>query len=201
MKRVTIIVTIIILLIASFFVVAKFGLKKETKTSEEVEQVSVEGVGPVGGEGAFSGVGTLADLQKKGEDLECQIVLEKAGGEKVEGTYFTSRGNLRGDFMVPAPEFGGQVLSSMIVGGDSMYVWSKIGDDTFGFKSDIKSGEAKKVDSKEPVALDASVKYSCQKWQNVDGSVFVPPANVKFQDLNAVIEAGMEYGIPSEGEF
>jgi hypothetical protein len=97
--------------------------------------------------------------------------------------------------MVPAPEFGGTVLSSMIVGGNSMYVWSKIGDDTFGFRSDISNEQTKQVDTKEPVPLDAKVQYTCTEWVPVDGSVFVPPADVQFQDLNEVINAGMEYGV------
>jgi len=44
------------------------------------------------------------------------------------------------------------------------------------------------------------VQYTCVDWAPVDGSVFVPPADVQFQDLNAVINAGMEYGT-MEGEF
>jgi hypothetical protein len=50
------------------------------------------------------------------------------------------------------------------------------------------------MDTKEPVSLEAPVKYTCTDWAAVDGSVFVPPADVSFQDLNAAIDAGMEYG-------
>ena len=75
-----------------------------------------------------------------------------------------------------------------------MYVWSKIGNDTFGFKSDTSNEKTKQVDTKEPVPLGAQVKYSCTDWASVDGSVFMPPAEVQFKDLNAVIDAGMEYG-------
>jgi hypothetical protein len=195
MKRALIITGIIALLAACYAVVVLFGTDKEAATTTQVDQVSVEGVGTVDDKKPFSGMGTLAELQAQGKDLECQIVMEKEGVEKTEGTYFVSGGSLRGDFMVPAPEFGGTILSSMIVGGSSMYVWSKIGDDTFGFKSDITNEKTKQVDTKEPVPLDAQVKYTCTQWENVDGSVFVPPADVQFQDLNAVMKAGMEYGV------
>jgi hypothetical protein len=194
MKRALIITGIIALLAACYAVVVLFGTDKEAATTTQVDQVSVEGVGTADDKKPFSGIGTLAELQAQGKDLECQIVMEKEGGEKTEGTYFVSGGSLRGDFMVPAPEFGGTVLSSMIIGGSSMYVWSKIGEETFGFRSDITNEKTKQVDTKEPVPLDAQVKYTCTSWTTVDGSVFVPPADVQFQDLNAVMKAGMEYG-------
>ncbi|MEN9920141.1 MAG: hypothetical protein RL538_34 [Candidatus Parcubacteria bacterium] len=199
MKRALIIVVIIALLAAAYAVVAIFGTKDKTATTEPVGPVSVEGVGPAD-EKSFSGNGTLAELQAKGKNLECQIVVEKSGQEKIEGTYFTSGGNLRGDFVMPAAEFGGTVVSSMIVGGNSMYVWSKIGDDTFGFKSDVTDEKTKQVDTKEPVPLDETVQYTCSEWATVDGSIFIPPADVQFKDLGAVVEAGMEYGT-LEGEF
>jgi hypothetical protein len=192
MKKGLIVIVIIAIVAALFAWVSIFGTKKDTQTSENVEQVSVEGVGVPEGK-QFSGIDTLASLQGQGKDLECQVVYEHAGqGSPTEGTYFTSNGNVRGDFVVPSPDFSSTIVSSMIVGGSSMYVWSKIGDDTFGFKSDISNDT--EIDSNEPVPLDAQVKYTCTQWQNVDGSVFVPPADVTFKDLGAVMEAGMEYG-------
>lgn len=199
MKKGLIIVVIIGLLAALFAWVSIFGNKKDAQTNTDVEQVSVDGVGIAEGKQPFSGVDSLASLQAQGKNLECQVVYEQKGVEgATEGTYFTSNGNLRGDFVVPAPEFGGTIVSSMIVGGSSMYVWSTIDGDTFGFKSDITNDT--KVDSNEPVPLDAQVKYTCTEWENVDGSVFVPPADVTFKDLGAAIDAGMEYGV-MEGEF
>lgn len=193
MKRTLIIIAIIALLAAVFAWVSIFGTQNDTQSNENIEQVSVEGVGMPEGKKPFSGIGTLASLQAQGKDLECQVVYEQTADAKpVEGTYFTSKGNIRGDFVVPAPEFGGAIVSSMIVGGSSMYVWSKIGNDTFGFKSDTQANAD--IDTKEPVPLDAQVKYTCTEWENVDGSVFVPPADVTFKDLGAVIDAGMEYG-------
>ena len=199
MKKALIVVVIIGVIAALFAWVSIFGTIKDAKTNTDVEQVSVEGVGVPEGKQPFSGVDTLANLQAQGKDLECQIVYEQAGENKAtEGTYFTSRGSLRGDFVIPSPDLGGTIVSSMIVGGSSMYVWSTIGSDTFGFKSDI-SNETE-IERNEPVPLDAQVKYTCTDWENVDGSVFVPPADVTFKDLGAVMEAGMEYGV-LEGEF
>lgn len=201
-RKIALIFLIIAGIIAASVLVMWFGRNNAANVTSEVEQVSVDGVGTPEGK-AFSGIGTLTELAAKGGDLECQVVFEQTGAEgDVEGTFFTSKGNYRGDFMVPAPEFGGKILSSMIVGNNSMYVWSTINNDTFGFKTDVASAQSNKVDAKEPVPLDTAVKYSCVNWKEVDGSVFVPPADVTFKDLNAVINAGMEYGtMPPGGEF
>lgn len=200
MKRFLLLMCIVAMIVAVYVFVVLFGTERESNSTESVEQVSVEGVGLPTDRRTFSGVGTLTELRGQDKDLECQVVYEQTGGETIEGTYFTSKGNVRGDFVVPAPEFGGSVLSSMIVGGNALYVWSKIGEDTFGFKSDITNEETETVDTKEPVPLDASVKYTCSEWLQVDGSVFVPPVDVTFQDLTTVLNAGMEYGT-IEGEF
>jgi hypothetical protein len=191
--KVALIIIILGLLGVALYAVVTLDKEKATTTTQ-VEEVQVEGVGQNNGKEPETGVGTLAKLTESKRDLECQIVVEKEGEERVEGTFFTSGGNMRGDFMVPAQEFGGQVLSSMIIGGSSMYVWSTINGETFGFKSDVQKDAEKPVDANEPVSLDSEVRYTCTKWEQVDGSVFVPPADVQFRDLNAVMDAGMEYG-------
>jgi hypothetical protein len=78
-----------------------------------------------------------------------------------------------------------------------VYVWSKIGEETYGFRSDknVPAGDGR-VDSKEPIPTDAEVRYSCTPWEIVDGSVFVPPSTVEFKDLNELLKSGMEYGVP-----
>lgn len=195
MKKFLIISLIVLCVAAAAAYVAVYGRTQKQIVTQDVESVAVEGVGMPEGKKSVSGVGTLKEIQAQGKDFECQVVSKQSGIEgNIEGTVFMSKGNLRGDFMVPAPEFGGKVLSSMIVGGTSMYVWTKIENDTFGFKSDLSNEKTKQIDTKEPVPLDGQVQYTCTEWTEVDGSVFVPPAEVSFKDLTAVIDAGMEYG-------
>lgn len=162
---------------------------------EDVEQVSVEGVGSPAGKEPMSGIETLSELSKKGRSLECQIVLERSEAEgNIEGTYFTHSGKVRGDFMVPAPEFGGKIVSSMIVDTEMLFVWSTIEGETTGFKSDLTTRNTA-VPTKEPISLDQPIKYTCSEWEVVDGSVFIPPTSVTFTDTDTSVEAGMEYGI------
>jgi hypothetical protein len=189
-----IVLLLIIIVAAAFFY---FGsLKKNSPTpATNIETVQVDGVGTVADKEPFSGLGTLTSLQAMQQDIECQIVYSKEGQKDTEGTYFVSEGKIRGDFIVSAVELGGDIVSSLILDGQKLYVWSKIDNETFGFVSD-RAGE-KKIDGNEPVPLDVDVKYSCTEWTNVDRSIFVPPTNVEFKDLNNIINTGMEYGIPN----
>ncbi len=188
-------VVIIIIIVAGIFIWSR----NETKNvvNEAVEQVNVEGVGLPAGKDPISGMDSLAALAQQGKSLECQVVFERSEAEgNVEGTYFTYRGKLRGDFVMPAPDLGGSIVSSMIVDTDMLFVWTTIEGQTLGFKSDLTARD-NSVPTKEPVALDAQVKYTCTAWEAVDGSVFIPPADVKFTDTDAAIKAGMEYGTVS----
>ncbi len=192
--RVGLVLIIIVIIAALFYYLSQ--LKSDSQpTTTNVEDVQVDGVGTSLDKEPISGLGTLMSLQAMQKDLECQIAYSKEGEEDVEGTYFISKGKMRGDFIVPTDEYPEDIVSSLILDGQKMYVWSKIGEDTFGFVSD-RSNE-KPVNSNEPVPLDSDVRYTCKEWTELDGSVFVPPSSVEFKDLNAVMQGGMEYGTPN----
>ena len=196
MKYLVIVFSVGALVVGAFAVIMLFG-KPQQDATVNVEDVSVEGVGAKDNVEPMTGMDSLLALQAKNQNLECQIKYIANDGKDIEGTYFISDGKMRGDFVVPAPEFGGELISSVIVDDPIMYVWSKIGDETYGFKSDKNTPPADgRVKSKEPVPFDADVQYSCVPWEVVDGSVFIPPQNITFQDLGTVIDAGMEYGAP-----
>lgn len=170
-----------------------FKNQSEPEVTDKVGLVAIEGVAVPEGEETFSGVDTLLGLQAMNQSLECQVVFDQPG-DAIEGTLFSNQGNIRTDFLVPAPEFGGKILSSMIVGGGAMYVWSEIDGQLFGFKTSVQQRQANGVGTREPVPLDAEIRYTCSPWDVVDGSVFIPPTTVSFQDASAAIDAGMEYG-------
>ncbi|MEK7462409.1 MAG: hypothetical protein AAB618_02440 [Patescibacteria group bacterium] len=192
MKRFGPYIVILIIIAVAIFIWSQKN--KQNTVIEEVEQVNVEGVGTPAGKEPMSGVESLADLAKQGKSLECQVVFDRSEVEgNIEGTYFTDKGKLRGDFVVPAPEFGGKIISSMIVDTDMLFVWTTIEGQTMGFKTDLTSRDTS-VPTKEPVALDEPVKYTCTEWDMVDGSVFIPPTDVTFTDTDVAVKAGMEYG-------
>ncbi len=169
--------------------------EKPAVVVQNTEQVQIEGVTTPPGKKPESGMATLAALSQKGESLECQVVLERSDAEgNIEGTYFTHQGSMRGDFMVPSPEFGGKLMSSMIVDANMLFVWTTIDNQVIGFKSDLTNLDTT-VSTKEPIPLDEPVRYTCTVWDSVDGSVFIPPAQVTFTDTRTAIQGGIEYGI------
>jgi hypothetical protein len=185
---------VIILVIVALGTFVLLHEEKPPAVTEKVEQVNIEGVGTPADKEPLSGIDSLAALASQGKSLECQVVLERSEVEgNIEGTYFTHKGKQRGDFMVPAPEFDGKILSSMIVDTEMLFVWTTIENQTIGFKSDLTARDTS-IPTKEPVALDSPVKYTCTQWDSVDGSVFIPPVDVSFLDTEASVKAGMEYG-------
>lgn len=144
----------------------------------------------------LSGIGTLSDLSALSQDLECQVSFTPEDQEaSVDGTYFVSQGQMRADFLVWSAELGNQV-SSMIVLPEVTYVWSDIDGETYGmtFQTSTFDDEGSEVVDDTVVRLDEEVEYTCSEWQNVDRSVFQPPADVQFQDYSDLMQQGMEYG-------
>ncbi len=147
-----------------------------------------------------SGVGTLESIVLLKEDLECEInYTPETGGEPVEGTYFVSDGEVRGDFLIDSPDLTGKVLSSMIMTDTEMFVWTEFGEQVYGVKVELGTLGDAPLETNEPVAMDVPVGYECRPWPNVDRTVFEPPRNVIFQDLTQLMNAGMEYGTVYEG--
>ncbi len=145
---------------------------------------------------SFSGAGPLRSLLEQGKNLECVITyIPNEYEPAVTGTYFVSGVSVRGDFLVNSPELGGEVVSSIIMNDGMFYSWSVIGEKSYGVKTQIDvNGNMSSGASKPPVPQDARVEYTCDTWSPVDGSVFVPPSNVMFQDFGSLLETGMEYG-------
>jgi hypothetical protein len=151
----------------------------------------------------LSGTDSLSALLALGQNLECTITYTPnvAGEAATEGTYFTSRGRMRGDFIVES--MGTQVVSSIIMDADTLYSWSEIEGQKYGMKMTLSEFETAKTDDSVPeaneaVPLDEYVQYSCKPWVAVDGSIFVPPNDIIFTDYSAVVNMGMEFGTTYE---
>ncbi len=141
----------------------------------------------------FTGYGTLASLKDYAASIECSITYKASQVEPpIEGTYFIHDGNVRGDFIVPAPELGAQVVTSIISDETTFYVWTDIDGESFGTKTPIANSES--LAAQEPVPREAKVQYACKAWTQIDGSIFEPPAQVMFQNQATMLEGGMEDG-------
>jgi hypothetical protein len=147
------------------------------------------------------GVGTLESLRLLGTAAECTInYVAEDGSAPVEGTYFVSEGKMRGDFLITSPEMEEQILSSMIMTDDQLYVWSVIEGESYGFKAPKATLSESDTEVKTPIGLETNVDFKCKAWKEVDNSVFIPPNDVLFSDMSALQKAGMEYGTIYETE-
>lgn len=164
-----------------------------TEAEDTADALSIESVADAVVPEPKKGTGTLESLRLLNEDLECTIVVATEGQQST-GTYFVSEGSMRGDFLTDAPDMTGQMLSSMIIDGEMMYVWSEIEGGMYGVKMDLVQAANPEAAVREPVSRNTTVEYDCKPWINVDRTVFVPPATVLFQDMNQRMQGGMEYG-------
>jgi hypothetical protein len=147
-----------------------------------------------------TGASSLMALATLNQNLECSIVYQVDEGidHKTEGTYFTSLGRMRGDFVVSG--LPTEAVSSVILKDGFMYSWTEVEGQKFGMKVELDKIPASGApDTREPVPLAAEVDYKCQAWDNVDGSVFEVPTDIVFTDYSAVVNQGMEYGTSYEG--
>jgi hypothetical protein len=144
---------------------------------------------------SISGTDTLQSISEIGRSLECKFTYSNNEVEaSAEGTFFTSAGKVRGDFLTESPDMSGKILSSMIINEDMFYVWSEIEGKVYGIKMDFLAME-EYDSSNSAVSMDEPVDYKCEPWENVDNTVFEPPQNVLFQDMTELMNGGMEYGI------
>lgn len=181
-----------------------FGGVPEEATTATGSEVSIEQDTNKEVTGPTSGTDSLSALLALGQNLECSITYEpKTINEPAtEGTYFTSRGRMRGDFLVEST--GSQAVSSIIIDDENMYSWTEIDGQKYGMKMTLSELEISQSDdtvpeANEAVPLDESVRYSCKPWVSVDGSIFEPPTDIIFTDYSDVVNMGMEFGTSYEG--
>jgi len=106
-----------------------------------------------------------------------------------EGKVYLAKGMMRGDFTSTS---GGQTFTShMITKDGTVYTW--IDNMTTGFKiSADENAQAKTDDSqKQGVDINQELNYNCKPW-SADNSIFELPANITFNDLNAIMKPKLD---------
>jgi hypothetical protein len=193
--------TLIVVILAYFWLFSGSELQTaQEEMNEAVVQLEAQS-GDKTPEAELNGFGTMNDLLGKERDLECQITTID-NSVASDGTFFVADEKIRGDFITDSPDLEGSSVSSIIIDDGTMYVWTEIMGESFGVKSQLQTTSEIDIQTQEPVGLDERVKYSCQKWKQVDQSIFTPPADVLFQDVSQVLQGGMEYGtVYEEGEM
>jgi hypothetical protein len=170
----------------------------DTNSASQIEEETKNAATP------FSGTDSMQALLARGENLECTVEYQIMGDTNIptHGSYFTSRGRMRGDFVMDSS--GIETLSSVIIDNDTIYSWTEVEGKRYGMKMTVSEFEAAEADESTPdaqqaIPMDAAVEYDCKPWVVVDGSIFEPPTDLVFTEFSAVMNAGMEFGTVYEG--
>ncbi len=123
---------------------------------------------------------SLKDLMTSGRPMKCEFK-DDASEMKTAGTVYVSGKKVRVDFAVTEKE---KVTNShMIVDDTTAYTWME--GQKEGYKLSISEEDKAKAEN-QTVDPDKKMDYACEKWSG-DQSSFAVPADIKFQDLNAMM--------------
>ena len=148
---------------------------------------------------SFSGVGSFAELLARRDSFRCDFEAEEDDNYSKGTVYFDGKGErfaATGEHKTGGEEgtFG------MITTGEVAYIWGETPEGKQGIKVVAPEGENFMDDEDfntprggdqpyggSPVGMDENVSYDCDPWR-VDASVFVPPRDVEFMDMQKMFE-------------
>ncbi len=188
--------TILVGILAGYMLLFRSDVNRQDSATNKTSEI-VDVIDPVETE-PIVGKGSLESLLSLAKNLECKIKYNTEGNDvAVEGSYFTAKNMLRGDFLVPG--ITEPTISSMILRDQTMYTWTVLEGETYGMKINLDTLKTNALsdtspETREPVPLEAEVDYECKPWIGVDASIFEPPTNIMFKDYNEIMGTGMEFG-------
>jgi hypothetical protein len=89
-------------------------------------------------------------------------------------------------------------VASIIYDQPTLYIWSEIDGETFGVKQ-TQENFMGLGDTAAAIDYDTQVQYDCLTWPRVDVTIFEPPTDVLFSDMQEM-NANMEFGTLFEDE-
>lgn len=138
--------------------------------------------------------GSIRNLLLAGKSVSC-VVDYGSGGTK--GTTYVSGNKVRADFTIQVPD-NQETDSHMIQSDDTAYIWSSANPKGTKFTIDKTQASVTPAADSQNMNLDQEVDMDCSDW-SVDQSVFVPPTNVEFVDLSAMMNQGKVEANPTSG--
>lgn len=188
---------VLVLGLAGFYLFGASSADREPDAVTATESVATTSV--ITSTIPMTGKATVTRLLESEQSLECEITYNVLNEGEVTGTMFVADGEVRTDFLLTSPEFG-QYASSIIMLEDFVYSWSQIEGSSYGVKvATARLQNPEEANSSVPLTLNDEVGYSCNPWENVDRSVFIPPTTIIFKDAVGI---DAEYGtVYEEGEL
>lgn len=165
---------VLIILAGGAFLMFKNSSKAPVVTQEP--QTTVEEQKPA------STQKSINDLLTSGQAQKCTYK-DKMAEVDVEGTVYVAGGKMRSDY---TSNTGGQtIMGHMVVSDNKSYIW--MDGQSMGMMMTFdpnKTPEAAPTGS-QSVDVNKLIDYNCSGWAS-DNSVFIPPSNIKFQNLGEI---------------
>lgn len=162
------------------FMQSKKSISSSVGTGSTSTTVTQESAQPTG---TPMSTGSIKDLLTAGKNVTCAVDYGQGG---TKGTVYVSGDKVRADFAIQVSE-NATTQSHMVKTGDYTYIWTegnakgtKIKVDVNAMTTPGATGQNKDMDLSQQFGMD------CSTWL-VDGSKFVPPSDVDFVDLSAMM--------------
>ena len=149
----------------------------------------------------LTGMGSFVSLMGLGSSVRCEFT-STSEGQSTEGVFYTDGERFRVNAVAQAEM--STFDSNIINDGAFTYVWGSSPEGAMAMKmsnetnTDVDVPEAAGYSytqtQSEQFDVEKEVQYDCD-WWDVDESLFVPPADIDFMDMQAMMQNMME-GMP-----
>jgi hypothetical protein len=127
---------------------------------------------------------SLAALLQSGENQTCTYEYSN-NGNTISGAVYLSGDKMRNNYEMTGTDQN--MTGSMIRDGDTMYVWGSSTPQGIKMQFDMDKLQ-EQMQNMAPVDVNAQTQYNCESW-NVDENMFVPPSDVTFNDMSAMMNS------------
>lgn len=148
----------------------------------------------------LSGRGSFMNLLGFGNSIRCEFT-STFDGDVSSGVFYTNGSKYRVEATTVTAE--GTFESNMIDDGAFTYMWGNSAEGEMAIKMEhqamaVSDGEVTysnaDFESPTPFDVEEEVDYDCARW-SASASMFVPPNDIEFMDMAAMMEASMQ-GMP-----
>ncbi len=128
----------------------------------------------------------LTSILKSGKTQQCTFIYADESGNSTNGTAYIAGDQMRTN--VTSATNGKSSTIYVIRNGDDNYIWGSDFPNNTGLKMTLSIEEyASNEDSKKYFDPNLKADYKCKDW-TVDSTMFSLPANIKFQDIGALMK-------------
>lgn len=132
----------------------------------------------------------LVAILKSGKNQKCTFTYADESGNKTNGTAYISGDKMRTN--VTSSTNGKSSTIYVIRNGGDNYIWGSDFPNNTGMKMTLSIDEyINNEDSKKYFDPNLNADYDCSDW-TPESSMFTTPANIKFQDISAMMQGVMQ---------